>query len=162
MRAQRYPHFRAGKNAWGIYGRVPNSSCTGGRARHTIVDLRHPLRHIGEKLRVHESHRVTTMRMPRRSPVTESPPIARQYSRFVGEFVVSLAFTRFRTILDKSLILLARPTGFEPVTSAFGGQNRRASPSWASSTICAYDDSEPFPIGILVSSLAKMGIALKA
>jgi hypothetical protein len=36
--------------------------------------------------------------------IRESSPITRQYSRFVGEFVVSLAFTRIRTILDKSLI----------------------------------------------------------
>jgi hypothetical protein len=31
--------------------------------------------------------------------VTEWSPITRQYSRFVGEFVVSLAFARSRTIL---------------------------------------------------------------
>jgi hypothetical protein len=31
-------------------------------------------------------------------------PIPRQYSRFVGEFVVSLAFTPLGAILDKSLI----------------------------------------------------------
>jgi hypothetical protein len=36
--------------------------------------------------------------------VQEGSPITRQYSRFVGEFVVSLAFARFRTMLDKSLI----------------------------------------------------------
>jgi hypothetical protein len=35
---------------------------------------------------------------------SEWSPITRQYSRFVGEFVVSLAFARFRTMLDKSLI----------------------------------------------------------
>jgi DNA polymerase-4 len=39
-----------------------------------------------------------------RSAMTEWPPITRQYSRFVGEFVVSFAFTHLPTILDKSLI----------------------------------------------------------
>jgi hypothetical protein len=48
--------------------------------------------------------------------------ITRQYARSAGEFVVSLPFARLGNDLRKSLILLARPTGFEPVTSAFGGQ----------------------------------------
>jgi hypothetical protein len=38
------------------------------------------------------------MHIARRSVVTESSPITRQYGRFVGEFVVSLAFARFRMI----------------------------------------------------------------
>jgi hypothetical protein len=59
----------------------------------------------------------------------EWPPITRQCLIFVGEFMVSLAFARFRPIFDKSLILLARPTRSELVTFAFGGQ-RSSQPGW--------------------------------
>jgi hypothetical protein len=34
-------------------------------------------------------------------PLTELPPITRQYTRFAGEFVVSLTFVHLRAILDK-------------------------------------------------------------
>jgi hypothetical protein len=40
----------------------------------------------------------------------ESPPITRQCLLFIGEFLVSPAFGRFRLISHNSLIRLARPT----------------------------------------------------
>jgi hypothetical protein len=54
--------------------------------------------------------------------VTTWPSITRQYARFFGEFMVSLDFRALSNELHKSLILLARPTRFERVTFAFGGQ----------------------------------------
>src|SRR6266478_1819526 len=57
------------------------------------------------------------------SNLAKFPPIARECARSVGEFMVSSPLARPRNELRKSLILLARPTGFEPVTSAFGGQH---------------------------------------
>jgi hypothetical protein len=41
---------------------------------------------------------VVSMRIAQYSAVME-PPITRQYGRFLGEFMVSLIFARFRTIL---------------------------------------------------------------
>ena len=56
---------------------------------------------------------------PERPPF---PPILRRSPQLFGEFLVSSHFRRRRLVLTKPLILLARPTGFEPVASAFGGQ----------------------------------------
>jgi hypothetical protein len=58
--------------------------------------------------------------------VTKSPPITRYNARFAGEFMVSLPLARLLNDLRKSLISLARPRGFEPLTFAFGGQKATA------------------------------------
>jgi hypothetical protein len=61
------------------------------------MQLTVPVR-VAPLLRLH-----VVMRMERRPAVTEPPPITRQYGRFVGEFMVSLAFARCPDDLDKSL-----------------------------------------------------------
>lgn len=48
--------------------------------------------------------------------------MTRECLLFAGEFMVSLAFARFKPAFHKPLILLARPTRFELATFAFGGQ----------------------------------------
>jgi hypothetical protein len=70
--------------------------------------------------------RCATARTPRRrtahrSAVAELPPIRRHWG-FVGEFMVSLVLREPSDDLTKLLISLARPTRFELVTFAFGGQ----------------------------------------
>ena len=70
------------------------------------------------------------------------PPIARQCRRFIGESLVSLVFADVWTILNKSLIGFARPTRFELVTSAFGGQL----------TSRKYGEGRPFYCGCITNN----------
>jgi hypothetical protein len=61
--------------------------------------------------------------VPHLRAVMNLPPITRQNWRFFGESVVSFAFPARSQNSIKLLILLARPTRFERVTFAFGGQH---------------------------------------
>ncbi|CAH2398622.1 hypothetical protein MES4922_20197 [Mesorhizobium ventifaucium] len=53
----------------------------------------------------------------------QKPAKTRGGAPILGEFLVSLPRYEVRLDPTKLLILLAHPTGFEPVTSAFGGLN---------------------------------------
>jgi hypothetical protein len=92
------------------------SAGTGSESRASFVAVS-PFRRI-----VRAINQLRRLSVPHRRAVMNLPPITRQNWCFFGESVVSFASPACSQNLIKLLILLARPTRFERVTFAFGGQ----------------------------------------